>query len=90
MRLILFGLLALPAVCVAQAATDLEILHGLTEPAAYVAERLSAAASTDSTGSVTLSVGTGRPHTLLVAGLDQPGYVVSAITDDGYLRLRRL
>jgi len=35
--------------------------------------------------------GTGPgPKRLLVAPLDEPGYVVSAITSDGYLRLQRL
>ena len=44
----------------------------------------------DNTGSLTATFGSGQPHTLLIAGLDEPGYVVSAITADGYLRVHRL
>ncbi len=36
-----------------------------------------------------MTYGAGSPRTLLVAGLDEPGYAVSGITDDGYLRLQR-
>lgn len=44
----------------------------------------------DNTGSLTAAFGSGRPHTLLIAGLDEPGYVVSGISEDGFLRLQRL
>lgn len=45
--------------------------------------------SVDEIGNLTVSVGNGAPHTVLVAMLDENGYVVSRITDDGYLRLHR-
>lgn len=45
---------------------------------------------TDNTGSITKTFGSGGPHILVAAGLDEPGFVVSAITDSGYLRLKRL
>ncbi len=41
-------------------------------------------------GNVTVTLGTGAPHRLLVAPMDEPGYVVSHIEDDGYLRVTRL
>jgi putative aminopeptidase FrvX len=44
----------------------------------------------DTLGSVTVSIGAGEPHRLIVAPIDEPGYVVSEITSDGYLRLQRL
>ncbi len=44
----------------------------------------------DAIGNLSVSVGHGAPHTLLIAALDENGYVVSRITDDGYLRLHRL
>jgi len=44
----------------------------------------------DNTGSLTITYGKGAPHTLLIAGMDEPGYVVSGINDEGYLRLERL
>lgn len=43
----------------------------------------------DEIGNLTVSVGRGNPHTALIAALDENGYVVSRITDDGYLRLHR-
>jgi putative aminopeptidase FrvX len=58
--------------------------------AEYVRQRLGDRAQTDNTGSVSISYGSGAPHTLLIAGLDEPGYIVSGVTDDGYLRLQRL
>lgn len=45
---------------------------------------------TDSLGSVTVTLGQGTPHRLIVAPIDEPGFVVSEITSDGYLRLQRL
>lgn len=43
----------------------------------------------DAIGNLSVSIGEGAPHTLLVAALDENGYVVSRITDDGYVRLHR-
>jgi putative aminopeptidase FrvX len=45
---------------------------------------------TDNMGNVYVTMGSGAPHRLIVAPMDEPGYVVSAITDDGYLRVQRL
>ncbi|MGZ4787244.1 MAG: M28 family peptidase [Terriglobales bacterium] len=44
----------------------------------------------DSMGNVTVTIGDGAPHRLIVAPIDEPGFVVSQITDDGYLHLQRL
>lgn len=44
---------------------------------------------TESLGNLVVRLGTGAPHTLMVAPLDEPGYVISGINDDGYLRLHR-
>ena len=44
----------------------------------------------DNLGDVTVTIGSGTPHRLIVTPIDEPGYVVSGITDDGYLRLQRL
>ncbi|WP_295993365.1 M20/M25/M40 family metallo-hydrolase [Rugamonas sp.] len=43
----------------------------------------------DTIGNLSVSFGHGAPHTMLIAALDENGYVVSRITDDGYLRLHR-
>jgi putative aminopeptidase FrvX len=45
---------------------------------------------TDNLGDVIVTIGTGAPHRLLVAPIDEPGFVVSEITPDGYLRVQRL
>lgn len=44
----------------------------------------------DSLGDVVITLGSGSPNRLLVAPVDEPGYVVSDITAPGYLRLQRL
>ena len=44
----------------------------------------------DNLGNVTVTIGSGAPHRLIVTPIDEPGYVVSEITADGYLRLQRL
>ena len=45
---------------------------------------------TDNLSNVTVTIGSGAPHRLMVAPIDEPGYVVSGITSDGYLTLQRL
>jgi len=41
----------------------------------------------DRLGNLILSLGSGAPKRLFTAPLDEPGYVVSQIQDDGYLRI---
>jgi putative aminopeptidase len=48
------------------------------------------AAEIDNLGDVIVTIGSGAPHRLIVAPMDEPGFVVSGITDDGYLRVQRL
>jgi putative aminopeptidase FrvX len=45
---------------------------------------------TDNLGDVIVTIGSGAPHRLVVTPLDEPGFVVSEITPDGYLRVQRL
>jgi putative aminopeptidase FrvX len=45
---------------------------------------------TDNLGDVIATIGNGAPLRLIVTPIDEPGFVVSGITDDGYLRLQRL
>lgn len=47
-------------------------------------------AKTDNMGNLLVTIGSGAPHRLIVTPIDEPGYVVSAITPDGYLRVQRL
>lgn len=44
----------------------------------------------DNLGNVWVTLGSGSPTRLLVSCVDEPGYVVSGITEDGYLRVQRL
>jgi putative aminopeptidase len=45
---------------------------------------------TDSLGDVIVTIGSGAPHRVIATAMDEAGYVVSGITEDGYLRLQRL
>ena len=58
---------------------------------AAIRERIKELApKTDSMGNVYVTLGSGAPHKLIAVAMDEPGYVVSGITDDGYLRVQRL
>jgi putative aminopeptidase len=63
--------------------------------AANIVERVKAISpalkvSTDEQSNVTVTLGSGAPHRLIAAPMDEPGYVVSGITTQGYLTLQRL
>src|SRR2546430_8389785 len=45
---------------------------------------------TDNLGNVYVTLGSGSPLRLIATPMDEPGYVVSEITADGYLRVQRL
>jgi putative aminopeptidase FrvX len=45
---------------------------------------------TDSLGNVIVTIGKGSPHRLIATAIDEPGYIVSGITADGFLRVQRL
>jgi putative aminopeptidase FrvX len=47
-------------------------------------------ATRDRFGSVVLTMGSGAPRRLAYCAVDESGYVVGNITNDGYLRLRRV
>src|ERR1700722_11982576 len=60
-----------------------------------VAEKIRAKISafhpkTDNLGDLIVTIGSGSPNRLIVTPIDEPGFVVSGITDDGYLRVQRL
>jgi len=44
----------------------------------------------DEVGNLLVTIGTGRPHLLVTAAIDEDGYIVSRILDEGYLRLQRV
>src|SRR6516162_2787308 len=46
--------------------------------------------TTDNLANVYVTVGSGAPHRLIATAIDEPGYVVSEIMADGYLRVQRL
>jgi putative aminopeptidase len=61
------------------------------ELSSRIREQLKALApKTDNLGDVYVTVGSGAPHRLLVTPIDEPGYIVSGITPDGFLRVQRL
>ena len=44
----------------------------------------------DNLGDIIVTIGSGAPHRLIVTPIDEPGFVVSDITDEGYLRVQRV
>jgi putative aminopeptidase FrvX len=59
--------------------------------AATIRERVRGyTAATDNLGDVIVTVGSGEPRRVIAAPMDEPGYVISDITHDGYLRVQRL
>ncbi len=60
---------------------DLAWIHDLLR------ERAGNRLAVDRLGSLTLTLGEGRPRRLVAVAVDEPGYVVSRIQDDGYLRV---
>jgi putative aminopeptidase len=44
----------------------------------------------DTIGNVVITIGNGTPHRAIVTPMDEPGYIVSNITADGFLRVQRL
>jgi len=59
--------------------------------AAKIRARLAALKpKTDNLDDVIVTIGSGSPVRLVVAPMDEPGYVVSHITPEGYLQLQRL
>jgi putative aminopeptidase FrvX len=68
----------------AVAGYEQELSRGIREQLKTLAPK------TDNLGNVYATVGSGSPHRLLVTAIDEPGYVVSGITPDGFLRVQRL
>jgi putative aminopeptidase FrvX len=77
----------LPALLQAYARTS--AVAGREEEASRFIESLfkTGALQRDRLGNVVMVLGSGSPRRLLAAPLDEPGYVVSQIQDNGYLRV---
>lgn len=62
---------------------------GREEPAASYIQSLfpNARMEKDKLGNLILTIGTGSPKRLITVPLDEPGYVVSEIQEDGYLKI---
>jgi putative aminopeptidase FrvX len=58
--------------------------------AATLASALGSGWTADAYGNVVATVGSGSPHRVIACALDRPGYAVSQIRDDGYLRVHRI
>jgi len=93
---VLTSAMAAPAAAGGASSGDLEALmqaiavSGREEAAAQVviAHLPEGLAERDRLGNVVVTLGEGEPRRLVACGLDEPGFVVSEIRDDGYLRLR--
>jgi len=79
-KLDLRGISSVPAVTGQELALSKELMEALKEfhP------------QTDNLGNVWVTSGSGAPHRLIATPIDEPGYVVSEITANGYLRVQRL
>src|SRR6266700_2267297 len=65
------------------------------ELAARITTRVKAVAphsqiKTDAMANLTVTMGTGSPRRLIVAPMDEPGFIVSGFNAEGYLRVQRL
>lgn len=71
---------------------EIPSVSGYEKPLAEIirADLKSLHPSEDNIGDLTVTLGSGSPHRLIVTPLDEPGFVVSEITEDGYLRVQRL
>lgn len=65
-------------------------VSGLEQAAGDSLLALLPGAQRDRTGNVTITLGSGAPRRLATCQLDEPGYVVGNIDDEGYLTLRRV
>lgn len=83
----------------AELLADLEAFTAIAAPSgresglsALIRDRWSehAPVSTDGLGNLSITVGEGPVHIALVAHLDEVGFVVRRITDDGFVRLTRV
>jgi len=75
----------------AELRTNLSVSGYEQELAAQIAQQLGKySPKKDNLGDVYVTVGSGAPHRLIVTPVDEPGYVVSEITVEGYLRVQRL
>ena len=82
----------------AQASSPLEKLYEIPAVSGYeqllsdeIRNQLKAfSPKTDNLGNVYVTLGSGTTRRLIVTPMDEPGYIVSGVTPDGYLRLQRL
>lgn len=80
-------------------ADDLERLASIPGPSGYETELRGAIRKAlptglrqqvDNLGTLIVQGGEGSPHRLLIAAMDEPGLVVSGVSEEGYLRLSPL
>ena len=64
-------------------------VSGYEGPLADTLLRLLPGSHRDRAGNVVLVLGQGEPKSLIACPMDEPGFVVGGIRDDGYLTLRR-
>src|ERR1700745_587768 len=85
------GQMATKANASADSALPIAVSGHEEQLAAATRERVKALRpKTDNLGNVYITIGKGAPHKLIAVAMDEPGYVVSGITEEGYLRVQRL
>ena len=94
---LLIAVLALPSPARAQSLDSLvtrlgqmSAITGMEDAMADTLLTLLPGAARDRAGNVVLTRGSGAPTRIVACGMDETGYVVGSVTDEGYLSLRRV
>lgn len=82
--------LSTPVAAMSVRLTSLSAVTGYERSLVDTLLRLLPGAARDRAGNLLLALGAGSPKRLVLCPLDEPGYVVGNVREDGYLTLRRV
>ena len=79
-----------PAAALAERLAGLSAVTGYEQAFGDTLLAILPGAKRDRAGNIVLTLGSGEPRRLAACPMDEPGYVIGGIRDDGYLTLRRV
>lgn len=79
-----------PVAALAERLASLSAVTGYEQAYGDTLLKLLPGAQRDRAGNIVLTLGRGEPRRMAACPLDEPGYVIGGIRDDGYLTLRRV
>lgn len=79
-----------PVAALAERLANLSAVTGYEQAYGDTLLKLMPGAQRDRAGNIVLTLGRGEPRRMAACPLDEPGYVIGGIRDDGYLTLRRV